>query len=484
MTAEELLDKLNEIQLMRCETKELEIKSARTDCPKRLFDTLSSFSNQENGGIIIFGVDEKHNYEECGVYDPQDIQKKINEQCLQMEPIVRPLLTVVEKNGLFFVAAEIPGLDIADRPCFYSGKGRMKGSYIRIGDSDEPMTDYEIYSYEAFRKKCQDDVRPVPRATFGVLDSLLLEEYMIQLKKEKPNLSAINEECINELIGITRDGQITVSSLFLFCRYPQVFFPQLCITAVVVPGEEMGSFGDSGERFLANKRIEGNITSMLEQTIMFIQQNMRTKTIINPNTGKREDKTEYPITAIREVVLNALVHRDYSVHTENSPIRVVMYSNRIEVTNPGGIYGRISVDQLGKLQPETRNPVLATALEVMNITENRYSGIPTIRRTMDDHGLDAPVFADERGTFKVTLYNDTNRVWMKDKKGLAAREETLLAFLEVPRSRNEIATFLGINTVAYAMKTHIQPLVDAGLVRMTIPDNPRSHAQKYVRARG
>jgi predicted HTH transcriptional regulator len=116
----------------------------------------------------------------------------------------------------------------------------MKGSYIRIGDSDEPMTDYEIYSYEAFGKKCQDDVRSVPRATFGVLDPLLLEEYMIRLKREKPSLSAIDEKSIYELIGITRDGQITISSLFLFCKYPQVFFPQLCITAVVVPGEEVG----------------------------------------------------------------------------------------------------------------------------------------------------------------------------------------------------------------------------------------------------
>ena len=59
---------------------------------------MSSFSNQDEGGVIIFGVDEEHDYKEVGVYDPQDIQKKINEQCLQMEPVVRPLLTVVEKD--------------------------------------------------------------------------------------------------------------------------------------------------------------------------------------------------------------------------------------------------------------------------------------------------------------------------------------------------------------------------------------------------
>ena len=124
MTKEELLEKLELIQKLKCETPTLEIKSAEHGCPKHLYDSLSSFSNQDDGGIIIFGVDEKQNYKEVGVYDPQDIQKKINEQCLQMEPVVRPLLTVVEKDDKFFVSAEIPGTDITDRPVFYKGKGR------------------------------------------------------------------------------------------------------------------------------------------------------------------------------------------------------------------------------------------------------------------------------------------------------------------------------------------------------------------------
>ena len=118
MTPEELLDKLNEIQVLKSESKVLEIKAASQGCPQRLYDTLSSFSNQDDGGTIVFGVDENENYKECGVYDPQDIQKKINEQCKQMDPIVRPLITVAEKNGLFFVSAEIPGIDVTDRPCF------------------------------------------------------------------------------------------------------------------------------------------------------------------------------------------------------------------------------------------------------------------------------------------------------------------------------------------------------------------------------
>lgn len=150
MTTEELYDKLKLIQKMKCKTQNLELKSAEQGYPKRLYDSLSSFSNQDDGGIIVFGIDEKQDYKEVGVYDAQDIQKKINEQCLQMNPVVRPLITVVEKENKKFVSAEIPGIDLADRPCYYQGRGRLKGSYTRIGDSDEPMTEYEIYSYEAY----------------------------------------------------------------------------------------------------------------------------------------------------------------------------------------------------------------------------------------------------------------------------------------------------------------------------------------------
>ena len=197
MTTEELLEKLELIQKLKCETSTLEIKSAEKGCPKHLYDSLSSFSNQDDGGTIIFGVDEKQNFKEVGVYDPQDIQKKINEQCLQMEPIVRPLLTVVEKDNKFFVSAEIPGVDLVERPVFYQGRGRVKGSYTRIGDSDEPMTEYEVYSYESYRKKYQDDVRTVSRATFSALKNDLLEKY-VRLLKEGRNWKEFVQETVLE----------------------------------------------------------------------------------------------------------------------------------------------------------------------------------------------------------------------------------------------------------------------------------------------
>lgn len=464
------------------ESQFLELKSAGKGCPKRLYDTLSSFSNQDDGGIIIFGVDEEHGYQESGVYDAQDLQKKINEQCLQMEPVVRPLLTVLEKDGKCFVAAEIPGMDLADRPCYYRGQGRIKGAFVRVGDSDEPMTEYEIYSYEAFRKKYQDDLREIPRASFASLNQETLKTYLEKIREGKPKLSRLPDEEICELMSITRNGEVTLSAVLLFSPYPQAYFPQLCITAVVVPGKELGETGILGERFLDNQRIEGTLPEMLDGAIQFVRKNMKIKTIIDPDTGKRTDHTDYPVEAVREAVLNALVHRDYSIHTEGMPIQVVMYEDRLEIRNPGGIYGRLRVDQLGKVQPDTRNPVLASALEILGVTENRYSGIPTMRRALAGAGLPEPVFQDTRGSFLVEFYK-MREDGQEQPDRLTEEEKSLLIFCRTPRTRREICDYLGLSSTTYAIQRHVTPLVEKGFICLSIPEKPSSPRQLYFTAR-
>ena len=278
-------------------------------------------------------------------------------------------------------------------------------------------------------------------------------------------------------MGIKRDGEVTLSAVMNFSAYPQAYFPQLCIIAMVVPGKEIGAVGEAGERFRDNKRIEGTITEMLEGAMQFVRRNMSTKTIIDPQTGKREDRTDYPVMAVREVILNALVHRDYSIHTEGMPIQIIMYDDRMEIKNPGGIYGRIRVDQLGKIQPDTRNPVLASELEVLKITENRYSGIPTIRRAMKDYALEEPEFVDERGSFTVKLYK--HKGTDKTEKAENLYENDLVLFCKTPRTRKEICEYLGLNSVTYAIQSYVMPLVEKGVIKMSIPDKPKSQKQLF-----
>lgn len=478
MLEAELKQLVAKIQEMQAELQTVEVKKALDGCPKRLFDSLSSFSNQDEGGTIVFGLDETSAYECVGVYDVQDLQKSVTEQCNQMDPIVRPLFSVCDIGGRYVVSAEIPALDLSDRPCYYKGKGKTKGSYKRVGEADELMTEYEIYSYESFRRKYQDDIRIVQHAEFPSLDGGLLGEYLGKLRQSKPNLGKLDDEQIYDLMSIRRDGGITLFAEWLFGFYPQAFMPQLCIIAVSVPGESVGETGSEGERFLDNRRIEGPIPDMLSEALSFVRTNMKTKTIIDANTGGRRDVSEFPIEAVREIILNALVHRDYSVHTEGMPIQIKLFTDRMEVENPGGLYGRLQVDQLGKTQPDTRNPAIATALETLGLTENRYSGIPTVRRLMAQAGLPEPEFVDTHDSFKVVLRKARSEQAFSADEG--ARD--LVAFCSVPRSRSEIAEYLGLGSVPYASRVYIAPAVKEGLLRMTMPDKPRSANQRYVAA--
>jgi ATP-dependent DNA helicase RecG len=474
--AEDLLKLIKEVQKLGCETQTIEVKAARQGCPTRLFDSLSSFSNQDGGGIMLFGLDENLGFDVVGVYDPQDLQHRVAEQCKQIQPAVRPLFSVCETEGKIVVSAEIPGIDISERPAYYMGIGRVKGSFVRVGEADEQMSDYEIYSYDAYRRRVRDDIRTAEFADISQMQPEAIAQYIAAVKKEKENTVKLSADQILNLMGIVKEGKPTLASVLCFSEYPQAAFPQLCITAVVVPGLKLGEKGIDGERFSANKRIEGTIKEMLDKAILFVERNMREKTIIE--NGQRNDKTEYPIAAVRETILNALMHRDYSIHTEGSPVRILMFNDRMEIWNEGGLYGRLTIDSLGKVHADTRNMVLANILEVQKVAENRFSGIPTIREEMAAYDLPEPIFANKRGSFVVTLKNNFDVHMPENGFSTKTNEKNLIDFCYTPRTREEIAAFLG-KTQYYVMKSFVDPLIENGQLKMTIPDKPRSRNQKY-----
>ena len=476
MQTEELVALVEEIHRQHTEQQTIELKSTEGGFPRKIYDTLSAFSNQNDGGVIIFGMSDKPDYKVVGVYDAEDVQKKIMEACGQMEPKVRPLITMCEIDGKMVVAAEIPGVDPSLRPVFYSGVGRVKGSYIRVGDADEPMSEYEVYSYEAFRRRIRDELRVVDRAKVSLFDPERLERYLTEVKTHRRNLSEnVPDEDILELMGVTYDGKPTLAGVMTFSRYPQTYFPQLCITAVVVPGTQIADTNDEEARFIDNARITGAIPDMLEDAVEFVRRNCRTKTIIDEN-GHRNDRMEYPIVAVREAILNALVHRDYSMYTENTPISIEMYRDRMMIRNRGGLYGGGSIKQLGKGRPETRNAALANMLELLNVTENRYSGIPTILKEFENAGLPAPRFDVRRGDFEVTFWNNIfNPAEELDKTDLP---KAILQFCKIPRSRKELVEFTG-KSQYYTMSSIIQPLIETGRLRFTLPEKPKSSKQRF-----
>ncbi|MCF0161146.1 MAG: DNA helicase, partial [Fusobacterium necrophorum] len=138
----------------------------------------------------------------------------------------------------------------------------------------------------------------------------------------------------------------------------------------------------------------------------FLEKNMRIKVVVD-SSGRRSNISEYPMVALREAIVNALVHRDYSIYTEKSYIRVFKYKDRIEIESPGTLYGRNRIEQLGTdTMLEVRNSTIVQILENQkSILENRHSGIPTMKSEMLKNDLPEPEFINQRGSFKVIFYN-------------------------------------------------------------------------------
>lgn len=197
----------------------------------------------------------------------------------------------------------------------------------------------------------------------------------------------------------------------MFGEYPQGYLPQLFIACVVVPGRKLGDVGELGQRFDDNERVEGTIEEMLDKSLAFVRRNIGTMVIID-NDGKRTDVPHYPMKALREAIANALIHRDYSCNTEGAYIYLRIFDDRIEILNPGDLYGNNRLENLGtdNMLEVRNNTIIRLLEETTDIVENRHTGIATMRDEMKKMNLPEPEFENLRGTFKVTFRKEEQEI--------------------------------------------------------------------------
>lgn len=203
----------------------------------------------------------------------------------------------------------------------------------------------------------------------------------------------------------------TLAGYHCFGRYPQERFPGLCATFVRYPTERAGETGPAGERFLDNEKITGPIPVMVADTLRAIKRNMRQREVIRGLL--REEFWEYPEAVLREAIVNALGHRDYSPMARGSHVQVQMFPTRLVVLNPGGLFGPVTVEDLGRPGIQaSRNPHLMAILEDLPagengeaLCENRGSGITSMIALLRKAGMQPPVFEDRLTTFQVTFSN-------------------------------------------------------------------------------
>ena len=486
MTQAELEEYIDQLRRAKSDLTHVEAKAAAGGLPKHLWETLSAFSNTAKGGVLILGAAEELEFEIVGVKDPKKIQQDLASLCDVMSPSIRAYIQVHQFEHKAVITAEIPEIPPNAKPCYYPGAGYTNGAFIRVADGDRKLSAYEVQMMLSARGQPTDDEEPVPGTTVADLQSRSVKGLLSRLRKRPGSVFSRmpDDAVLRTLKVLVPSGKKWVCSLggmLALGKYPQRFFPALGLTFVVYPTSEVGEPGPSQERFLDNVRIEGTIPDMLRPTLDVLRRNMKHRSVVKGLY--REDAEEYPVTAVREAVINALAHRDLSNGSRGTPVQVQMFSDHLVVNNPGGLYGPVTVDSLGREGIcATRNNILLKLLEDVapvgerqTVCENRGSGVGAMVASLRQAELPDPVFENRIATFRVTLLNTPLRR-RRDRRdeivSLLSGQGTL--------SRAEISQALGLSDIS--IRKWLATMRDEGII-VTTGQKARSKNVRYELAR-
>ena len=477
MTSTELAEILAQLRRYGCELDDLEVKTAKGGTPKNLHRDLSALANT-HGGILLLGLDERRGFKAVGVGDVQRLQEDIASLARQMDPVLDPSISHHVVEGASVVAVEIPALPPTSRPCHLRSEDAFTGSYVRVGNTDQRMTQYQVYGYLSGRGQPTFDEEAVPTATLADLDDGVVLPFLQDIESRRPRAfrHAISTTDRLRAFGIVADdgGSLrpTLSGLLLFGKYPQQFEPQLVITFMQYQGVDERDKGPRGERLLDNRKFEGTVPEVVDAAEAHIMGHIRTAAIIDGLY--RRDVPEYPRAAVREALLNAVAHRDYSGYKRGSQVQVKLFADRLEVRSPGGLFGDVTVDTLEDGQT-TRNRRLMQVMEDLNLVENRGTGIDSMVAEMREAHMEPPRFGDDRSWFTVTFYNhillmsEPDLAWLNDATAaLTLNDRQRLALLYMRHNhRMTNSDYRRIHRVDRMLaRRELQDMVGAGATEM------------------
>ncbi|GAA3676624.1 hypothetical protein GCM10022267_74370 [Lentzea roselyniae] len=418
MLDSELAEIVDNLRVLGTDVADVEAKKAEQKLPASIRESLSAFANTR-GGVLILGLDEATGFTATGVRDAPKMAADLASWCsTDMEPPLRPLISVHQFEGVSLVVAEIAELDPAVKPCFYRGAGITQGSYVRVGDGDRRLSTYEVQMLLTKRGQPREDLEPVPGTSIRDLEPTLVAEFLARLRVSRPYaFGDLDETAALRRARILVEGPsgefvTSLGGLLALGTYPQEHFPQLNLTFVHYPTID-GAELVSGERFIDNVALDGPIPIIVRDAMVVLRRNMSRRAVV-VGVG-RQDIWEYPEPALREAIVNALVHRDLSGASRGAQVQVEMYPDRLLVRNPGGLHGPVTVDQLGdEAVSAARNAVLLQILEdvpvpgsTRTVCENRGSGIRTMVKALRDARMSAPEFTDRISYFRVMFPNHT-----------------------------------------------------------------------------
>jgi len=467
------------------ESKTLEFKRDASSL-EPILKTIVAFANTA-GGILLIGVTDGHTI--CGLENSNKVEEQIaNSVAHRIKPQIFPDFHIFKVKNKSVLAIQI---DHLPAPYYLSDKGEEKSVYIRLGNSNRLASTEAIAEMKRAKHHPFFDKTPCDNVTEDDLDKELIRKTF-----SNHNVSVDTSKLLS--IGIlVQKGKRTLASnggVILFGKpdIQQNYFPYAEVRCARFAGTSRAEFID-------RLNIEGGILAAIEEVPKFIRRN--TKMAGKFGSMRRRDIPEYPIDGIREALTNALVHANYEI--SGTRIFVAIYDDKLEIQNPGAMPPGMSIEQFKAGVSRVRNPVIARVFGELELIEEWGSGYKRIREACEKDGYPEPTWEELGTVTRVTFFPHpelakaapkanlgqagdrlgTNlgqilsQVGAKSKIGTEIIE--LLNQCHTPKSINELMNVLQSTNRTRFRQTYLLPLIEKGLLSMTIPDKPQSSKQQY-----
>ena len=440
---------------------------------------LAAFSNSA-GGKILLGVGDDGQIVGLSSEQVRSANQQLsNAASNNVRPPIHPATeNIATENGVVIVVDVPEGLN---KP-YMDLQGRV---WVKSGADKRHVTSREELQRMFLNAGLiQADTLPIPDSALHDLDEKAFNEYFHKrfgYDSEQSQLPTVLAS-----MGLAEEKQLTVAGALLFAKQPQRWLPVCMIKAVAFYGNSIADVD-----YQDSEDIYGTLSEQYQGASSFIKRNLHH---VQNNRGFNTlGELEIPPIVIEELLVNALIHRDYF---DSASIRILVFRDRIEIISPGHLPGNINTEQIKQGKTKRRNPVLSEHAAHLLPFRGLGSGIHRALEAWPQIELQ-----DHRGgnEFKVVITRPEREVQVIAPVGIGVSDpvtgqvtpsvippvtppvETVvfLIFQHGELGNTELREYLNINDRKHVRKSYITPALEAGLIEMTIPKKPNSRLQKY-----
>jgi ATP-dependent DNA helicase RecG len=442
--------------LSQREGKMLEFKRDLSS-PEGVLKALVAFANT-SGGTVLIGVEDGTRVVR-GVPNVMAMEERLaNLIADSITPKLVPSMEAVPWRKTHVLAVEAH--PSPNRPHYLNRLGPEQGVLVRVGSTNRRADASSIEEMRRYGRATSFDEEPMPDLNSEAIDFRVASEYFAPMRKLTPQ----GLQNLKITVAYQRKIVPTVGGMLLFGRNRLDHFPDAWVQA--------GRFaGGDKRRMIDSAAIRTCLPGVAEETIAFLQKHMMREAVIG--AVKRTDVWTLPVVAIREALMNAIVHADYG--QQGAPIRVALFDDRLEIDNPGLLPFGLTIEDIQKGISKLRNRVLGRVFQELGQVEQWGSGVQRMTAACLDRGLPAPHFEEIGTHFRVTLSTVRRRAAVRDRQ-----DQTILTALAAHAAKGLSTSMIAkrVKLSPRATRTRMAALVERGLVA-EIGTGPKDPHRRY-----